>query len=81
MRSTLAAVHANTIELLQFFASHSYTPSQAVSAALNKAAAHASMLDDGGFVGDLYGGLSGTSTGGDGVGAAYASCLCCGSLL
>lgn len=46
MHSLLSAVHQNTLELLLFFASHSYTPPQVVSTALNKVAAHVSMHED-----------------------------------
>jgi hypothetical protein len=76
MRATLTAVHAHTVQVLQFFAAHSYTPPQTVSAALNKAATHASVDAAGGYRGDLSGEFSFGSTGDDGLGAVFlAACI------
>ena len=70
MRATLAAVHAHAIDLLHFYESHSYAPPQSISAALNKAAAQASLQDAGG-PGELpaAGTFSFASVGDDGLGA------------
>lgn len=69
MRATLAAVHSHTLDLLRFFESNSYTPPQAVSAALNKAAAHVGA--------DLSGDISfAASADGAGLGTAFLPVMC-----
>lgn len=82
MRGTLAALHSHTVDLLRFFESHSYAPPQAVSAALNKAAAQASLQEAGGAEAlPAAGTLSFGSAGGDGLGAPSVGCtLSCDAL-
>lgn len=75
MSSMLAAVHSNSLELLRFFREHEYTPPQAVSAALNKAAGHVSMHESAGVEAEISGNFSFASSNSHGRGVSLQHVL------